>query len=142
MQARTMLAAAIAVLGLLLAACGGSDEDAAEASARSYLEALSNGDAAGVCELISSRTLADIGSHETCEGVFATGFELLDEKGSELPDYDVVDVSLEDGSATISVTVAGREQEIQLISEDGEWKLDGATAVSQFHPDLVPGDFP
>ena len=136
--------ATIAVLAaLLFAGCGGGEEEAdVEASIDGYLTALAEGDAAGVCEHIDPTTLADVGSTESCETVYSSGFELIADRGIELPDYDVADVAIDGETATVTLDIEGREQGVELTKADGEWKLHGATAISQFHPDLVPGEFP
>jgi ketosteroid isomerase-like protein len=136
--------AAIAILAaLVLAGCGGGEEEAAvESSIDGYLTALAEGDAAGVCRHIDPATLADVGSQESCETVYASGFELVADSGVELPDYEVSDVSIDGETATVTLDLDGREREVEAKQTDGEWKLHGATAISQFHPDLVPGEFP
>jgi hypothetical protein len=144
----TIRGAALSVLLALalagpLSACGGDEEAADPAAAvEQYFTALHEGDAAAVCGLISADTLADLGSPESCERLYETGFELVDERSAELPEYEVSGAEIDGESATVTVAIAGREQDVELLEEDGAWKLHGATAVSQFHPDLVPGKFP
>ena len=126
--------AAIAFVPLGCGADGESPEEA-EAALTAYLSALREGDAEGVCDLIAEATIADLGSATSCERVFESGFSLGREHGSKLPEFEIEAVAVDGDSATATLVSAGADQEVELVREEGEWKLAGATAFSQFHPD-------
>ncbi len=61
--------------------------------------------------------------------------DLLAEKDVEIPDYEITDVSVDGDSAEATLHADATENVVPLVLEDGEWKLRGATALSQIHPD-------
>ena len=133
-------ALAIALFAVIPMGCGGDeDADDAEAALSTYVEALRDGDAAAACDHVAAATIEDLGSVESCERVFTTGFELSEERDSQIPDLEVGDVSVDGDTATATIESNGADQEVTLVREDGEWKLEGATALSQFHPDAPLG---
>jgi hypothetical protein len=130
------LGAAIAVAALALGGCGGAgDEDAVRASVDAYIAALRAADADAVCARLTDAELADLDASGGCEGVFSAGFELYEEEGVVIPEYEIAAVEADGDSAEATLVGGSTEAVVPLAREDGEWKLAGSTALSDFHPD-------
>jgi hypothetical protein len=119
----------LAALALLIAGCGGSDPDEA---VREYLDAIVDQDGEAACEQLTDELRTDI---EDAPAVRATGrscadvMELAAGLNPDLGADDVEDLDIEveeDGdqaSATFENPLVGREETIDLVEVDGEWRI-------------------
>jgi len=114
--------------------CGG-DEPSPEAALESFVDAIRDGDAPAACELLAEQALADLDVAGSCAEVMGEGMDLLAEKDVEIPDYEITDVTVDGDSAEATLRADATEDVVPLVLEDGEWKVSGATALSQIHPD-------
>ena len=113
------LAAALVLALALVAGCGGGDspEDAVQA----YYDAATDEDAEAVCELLSAATIEEIEAHR---------LGLRDDASRRSASAACRTTSrsarsTEEGdTATVEVTARRRDEDVPLIKEDDEWKLD------------------
>jgi len=119
----------------LTAGCGSEQESGPEATVQAFVDALRERDAGAACEQLDARTLADLEVSGGCEEVLGAGLELFADEGVEIPDYEIGEISVDGDTAEATVTAATTDDVIQLVQEEGEWKLDGATALAGLHPD-------
>jgi hypothetical protein len=122
-------AVALAALALLIAGCGGSDPDE---PVRAYLEAIVEQDGEAACDQLSDELRADI---ERAPAARATGrtcpdvMELAAGLNPDLSTEDVEDLEIEveeegdEATATLENPLAGREETIDLVEADGEWRI-------------------
>lgn len=122
------LAALLAVLfafALVVAGCGSNDspEDVVE----SFYSALSDGDAGEICELLSASAAESAAEgEESCEEGVQKGIDSGDaEEALGVADEVEVGESSEDGdTAEVTVTFGDEEEQVPLVKEDDEWKID------------------
>jgi Domain of unknown function (DUF4878) len=119
----------LAALALLFAGCGGSDP---EEAVRTYFEAIVEQDGQAACDQLTEELRAEI---EGAPAVSATGrtcadvMELAAGLNPDLSADDVDDLDIEveeDGeqaTATLENPLAGREETIDMVEVDGEWKI-------------------
>jgi hypothetical protein len=131
----------IAVAALAVGGCGGSgDEDAVREAVDGYVAALRAADPNAVCALLTEAKLADLELSGSCAEVYGRGFELLAEQGVEVPSYEIAEVEVDEDTAEATLVSGSTEEVVPLAMEGGEWKLTGATAFGDFHPDdPIPG---
>ena len=122
-----LLATLVLAFGLAVAGCGGDGEDSPEEVTESFYAALSDSDAAEVCGLLSESAVENVvQGGDSCE----EGFEQALDTGAAqaalgiAEDIEVGEAEIDGGSATVAITSGGREDEISLVKEDGEWKID------------------
>jgi hypothetical protein len=135
-RARELLGVhAIAVL-LVLAGCGGSsEEDAVTDAVAEYVDALRDGDADAACDLLAQPALEDLDVSGGCALVLGKGLALAEREGVTIPDYEITDVQVDGDHGEATLVSAATDDVVPLVREEGEWKLEGATALAQFHPD-------
>ena len=101
---------------------GPSDEEQIQAVAENYSQAALDGDAAAACDLFSEAALEELNNSEefeSCEEVVETGFGILDDsQKKEIAEISNIQV---DGD---TATAEGRDGEVSLVRENGEWKLE------------------
>jgi len=119
----------------LTAGCGSEEQSAPEATVEAFVEALRESDAGAACEQLDTRTLDDLEVSGGCEEVLGAGLELFADEDVEIPDYEIGEVSVDGDTAEATLTAEATDDVIKLVQEDGEWKLDGATALAGLHPD-------
>jgi hypothetical protein len=130
---------ALCAVTILWAGCGSDDEDGVRTALGEYVAALRAGDAQAACSRLSADELAELDRAGSCEEVFSAGFELFEEEGVEIPDYEVSAVEIDGTAATATLTSGSTEESLPLVREGGEWKLDGGTSFGDFHPaDPIP----
>ncbi len=147
-----MLRATALILVLALApsaviGCLGSDDppDADERTAAreavvGYLDALQGGNAEEVCSMLARSEIRDLEVPTSCSEVYTEAFALLNEKGVQLPEYDIGAVTVDGERAEARLTSDATDVTVPLAQEDGVWKLAGTTSIAQFHPDdPLPG---
>jgi plasmid stabilization system protein ParE len=124
-----LVAALPAVLVLLMTGCGGSDPDQA---VRAYFEAIVEQDGEAACEQLDEELRADI---ERAPAARAAGRRCADvmelaaglNPGLSTDDVEELEIEVEeDGDravATLENPLAGREETIELVQVDGEWRI-------------------
>lgn len=121
--------ALLAALALFAPGCGGSEP---EDTVRQFFEAIVEQDGDRACEQLSEELRTDIeqapaarATGRTCADVMELAAGLNPELGTE----DVEDLAIEvkeDGDravATLQNPLAGREETIDLVQVDGEWRI-------------------
>lgn len=147
MSRPTVLILVVALAPLALFGCGGGDdppdadeETAAREAVVGYLDALRGGDADEVCSMLTDSELHDLEVPTSCREVYTEAFALLDEKGVELPEYDIGAVVVDGDHAEARLTSEATDVTVPLAKEDAVWKIAGTTSIAQFHPDNpLPG---
>jgi hypothetical protein len=131
----------IAVAALAVGGCGGSgDDDAVREAVDGYVAALRAADPEAVCALLTEVKLADLERSGSCAQVYGRGFALLAEEGVEVPAYEITAIEVDGDGAEATLVSGSTEEIVPLAMEGGEWKLAGATAFGDFHPDdPIPG---
>jgi hypothetical protein len=122
----------LAVLSVgLLAGCGGdSDSEATpEEVVADFYAATGDADPEAMCALITedaAQAAADDENADTCEEGVQASIDAGDNAGvSELADsIEVGDATIDGDEATVGITALGTEDEVHLVQEDGQWKLD------------------
>jgi hypothetical protein len=123
-----LAAGALAALALLVAGCGGSNPDE---TVRDYFEAIVEQDGQGACDRLTDELRGDIeqspaarAAGRTCADVMELAAGLNPELAPE--DVDQLEIEVdEDGdqaAATLESPLAGREETIDLVEVDGEWR--------------------
>lgn len=117
-RAAALVAALAATAAIGCGGDGGNPEDVVSAT----YEAAADGDAAGVCENLSATALESAGgSADECEEAIEPGLEAA---GAFLGEFEVGDSSVDGDTGTVEVSFAGQTEEVPVVQEDGEWKLD------------------
>ena len=133
-QVRSWALPALALIAL--AGCGGSgDEDEASDALAAYVDALRDGDAEAACDLLAEPALDDLEQSGGCELVLGKGLALAEDHGVTIPDYEITDVHVDGDHGEATLVSDATDDVVPLVREAGEWKLEGATALQQFHPD-------
>lgn len=120
---------ALAALVLLAAGCGGSDPDEV---VRDYLEAVVERDGARACDQLAEglreeieRAPAAREAGRSCADVMELAAGL--NPGLTTEDIDDVDVDVEqdgdEATARLENPLVGSEQTLDLVREDGDWKI-------------------
>lgn len=125
--------------GFVIAGCGGGDDSnggvdsgaAPEDVVEAFYNATVDGDVDTVCALITEETAKQAAEQEDAESCeeSADG-ALTDEKTKSIAEsVEVGEATVDGDSATVAVSSqeAGGEGEINLVQEDGEWKIDFAS---------------
>jgi ABC-type glycerol-3-phosphate transport system substrate-binding protein len=121
-----LLAALVLALALAVAGCGGSDESPEDVT-ESFYSALADEDAGEVCDLLSeSAAESAAGGGDSCEDGFKDALETGAAQAALglADDIEVGDSEIDGDSATVTVTSGDQEDEVPLVKEDGEWKVD------------------
>jgi hypothetical protein len=116
----------LAVLALLAPGCGGSDPDEV---VRDYFEAVVDRDGERACDQLSGELRQDIeraeGTGRTCADVMELAAGL--NPGLTKQDVEDLDISVEEigdrAIATLDNPLARREEKIDLVDEDGDWRI-------------------
>jgi hypothetical protein len=124
------LIAAFAYVG-----CGGnreSDRDEVEKTVKGVYNALAEKDAKKVCSFISEKGRKQIadsasrdGKKQDCEQVFAIGLAFAGDQLAAAKNVEVTDVKLDGDQAKAVISLQKRKSDINLVKEDGAWKLSG-----------------
>jgi hypothetical protein len=118
-----------ALLALLIAGCGGADPDE---TVRAYFEAIVERDGEAACEQLTEELRSDIEGAPAAGGVGRTCADVMELAAGLNPDLSTDDVDEleieveEDGdtaTATFENPLAGREETIELVEVDGEWRI-------------------
>lgn len=128
----TLAAILVAMLAAFAGACGGGDDPSA--TVEDFFAAVTDGDGGTACELITADGLevisGELGSAGgSCEDAIEQAGPFIEQFGLEL---EGAETTSEDGdTATVEATVSalGEEEtsEIDLVQEDGSWKISGGT---------------
>jgi len=122
-----LLAALVLALAFAVAGCGGGSDASPEEVTENFYSALADGDADEACGLLSNASAESAaGGGESCEEGFK---QALDSGAAQAAlgvadDIEVGDSEIDGDSATVTVTSGNQEDEVPLIKEDGEWKID------------------
>jgi ketosteroid isomerase-like protein len=115
----------------LIAGCGGdSGSDATpEEVVTDFYAATSDSDPETMCALITeevAQVAADDENADSCEEGVQASIDAGDNKAViKLADtIEVGDATIDGDEATVAITAQGMEDEVHLVQEDGEWKLD------------------
>ena len=120
-----LLAALVLAFALAAAGCGGGDspEDVVE----SFYSALADGDAGEICDLLSESAQEGAAAGEdSCE----EGIEAAIDSGEAerflgvADEVEVGDASEDGDTAEVTVTFGDEEEQVPLVKEDDEWKID------------------
>lgn len=150
-RARTaMLASALAVTLALPAGCGSDDSDGSAGSEEDRIKQVFDdwqasfiaGDGDAVCarltasgrqEIVAAKQSAPgAGPDASCEDVVRAIVAESDKAGLEQQPSRAVSVRIDGDTATAMVSDAGRKpQPVELVRQDGEWKLPSAGFGSQ-----------
>lgn len=127
----TAVAALTLVFALVAAGCGGDDGggDSPEDVTQSFYTALSDGDAAEICDLLSERaaqTAAEDEGADSCEDGVGKGIEsgAAEAALGAADDVEIGEATIDGDSASVAVTSGEQEAEVPLVKEDGDWKID------------------
>jgi len=129
--------ATVLASGLIAAGCGGDDDNGdvesgagPEEVVTAFYQATAESDVDTVCALITEETAQQAAEQEdedTCEASAEKG--LTDEETTSIAEsVEVGEATIDGDTATVTVSSeeAGGEGEINLVQEDGEWKIDFA----------------
>jgi len=116
-----------ALAGLLIAGCGGSD--APEDVVDEFFQATADSDAEAFCATLSEASqtqAAETEDVETCEEGAEKAFGSGDfEAAAEMAgDVEVGEATIDGDSATVTATSGDVEEEVPLVKEDDEWKVE------------------
>ena len=125
----------LAVLAMaFVAGCGGDDDEAESAAApeevvAEFYAATGAADAEGMCALITeeaAQAAADDENADSCEEGVQASIDAGDNtEVSELAaEIEVGEATIDGETATVPISARGSEDEVNLVQEDGEWKLD------------------
>jgi hypothetical protein len=132
---------ALAACSLLALSCGSDDDGsgsesqdraAVAAVAQSYLTAIANLDAGGVCNSLTKeaqqQAVAQSGSSETkCVNVFRLGFAALSDEQKQVlagqRDLEPLNIQVRGDTATGQFQYRGQTSRFTAAKVDGEWKL-------------------
>jgi len=110
----------VAVVALVAAGCGGSDGGSPEDVVSTVYEGAADGDAAKVCDNLSESALEAAGG-DSCEDELEPALEMA---GALLEGVEVGEASVEGEEGTVEISFAGDTQDVPVVQEDGEWKVD------------------
>jgi hypothetical protein len=93
-----------------------------------YSEALADGDGDAACDFLTDDAREEIEEEAggDCEAALSSlEDQLTDEQKDDLRDIEPEDVEVDGDRATATVTevVEGDEEQIELVREDGDWKI-------------------
>ena len=123
------LAACVAV-ALALAACGGGadDEDEVTSTVNGVYDALAEKDAKKVCDSLSKAGQREItktaAKGQSCEEVFKVGLSFAGDALKDAKRAEVTKVKVDGDRATASVKYKKETGRVELVKEDGSWKLN------------------
>ncbi len=125
-----LLIAALA-LALTLAACGGESEEEAEQEVEDVAIGYGESDGAAACDFLSASALDQLGGESGCTRQF---------EGVPPAEFEILDVTIEEDTATASVRNVESDQEIQLefVDEDDEWKISSFPGLETIAPTEPP----
>jgi hypothetical protein len=127
LRATAVLAAGAA---LAVAGCGGddsSDVDSSDPTAvvTALYAAAGDGDAAAMCDLLSSdaqQRAQETEDADDCET--AVEKSLSGGAGDLLSQIEVGEADVEGDSGTVEIKAFGQTDTVNVVQEDGEWKVD------------------
>ena len=124
----------LAVLAVaFVAGCGGDDESEGAATPEEvvadFYAATGDADPEGMCALITeeaAQAAADDENADSCEEGVQASIDAGDNTAvSDLADeIEVGEATIDGETATVPISALGSEDEVNLVQEDGEWKLD------------------
>jgi len=119
-------AAVAAVAALGFGGCGGGDESP-EDTVSAFYTAVGEGDFEGVCDRLSEGAIQatiDEEGAESCEEAAETSLEGAEEASALLDQIEVGEASIDGESGTVEITLEGQTDTVNVVQEDGEWKVD------------------
>lgn len=117
-KARTTTALLLTIPALALGACGGSDSDSNsdEDQITSVIEAIA-ADPVAICDNVTAADLRALGGAEACE-------RLGRESGDRATEVTIDEITVDGERATARFDDSeDGATEVQLVKEDGDWKL-------------------
>jgi hypothetical protein len=125
-----LLLAALAA-GATLAACGGESEEEATQEVEDVAIGYGESDGAEACDFLSASALDQLGGESGCTRQF---------EGVPPAEFEIIDVTVEEDTATATVENVESEQEIELefVDEDGEWKISSFPGLETIAPAEPP----
>lgn len=119
------LAAAVAVAG-----CGGSsDKDNIQTTVKNYFNAVADGDGSKACDQLSKSTKASAGGNNCASALTAASKQAnISRLKSTLKQAKVGSVKVSGSSATAVITLKGASTSVQLVKENGSWKLQAGAS--------------
>lgn len=117
---RALILVVAAGASLALVACGG-DSDGPVETVEEFVQATIDMDGEAACALVSAESLD--GEEEACIEGFGGALELTDEDIQKAEDttYEVTEET--DEAATVTANGPDGEETIELVKEDGEWRI-------------------
>ena len=122
-----LLALLVAASAALVAGCGGGDGDSPETVVEDFYAALEDGDAGAACDLLSSSAVEDsTAGGGSCEEVFQQTIDsgTIAAAFGAIGDIEIGEASIDGDTATVDITAGDQEDEVPLVKEDGDWKID------------------
>jgi hypothetical protein len=129
---RPMLLVAALVIAGALGACGGESEEEATQEIEDVIIGYGESDGAAACDFLSASALDQLGGESGCSRQF---------EGVPPAELEVGDVEIDDDTATAQVTNTGQEGsdfELELVDEDGEWKISVFPGLETIAPTDAP----
>jgi hypothetical protein len=132
------------VLGLVLAACGGSESD--EDKVRDVIEKTASSTDPADCERLGTQKfLEQVEFSEGAEAVKSCEENAEDDE-DETEEVEVSDVKVDGSTATAKVAITGggfdgQTAEMKVVEEDGDWKVDEITEFVAFDQDKLADSF-
>jgi hypothetical protein len=129
---RPLLLVAALVIAGALGACGGESEEDATQEIEDVIIGYGESDGAAACDFLSASALDQLGGESGCSRQF---------EGVPPAELEVGEVEIDDDTATAQVTNTGEEGsdfELELVDEDGEWKISVFPGLETIAPAEAP----
>ncbi len=97
-----------------------ADEQQIRELAAEIRSAATEGDGARICDVFTDESIEQFGGLDRCEEHYA-GEELTP---SEAKSFEIVDIAVDGGTATLTTRTAEEETTAELVKEDDEWLVD------------------
>jgi hypothetical protein len=129
---RPLLLVVALVIAAGLGACGGESEEDARQEIEEVIIGYGESDGAAACDFLSASALDQLGGESGCSRQF---------EGVPPAELEVGEVEIDDDTATAQVTNTGEEGsdfELELVDEDGEWKISVFPGLETIAPTEAP----
>jgi hypothetical protein len=129
-QIRRGAALVAAGAALFAAGCGGGDDDATASDdpadvVRALYAAAGEGDAEGMCELMSEAAQENAKVVEDADSCEEGNSKTLSGGGGELfSQIEVGEADVDGESGTVEIKAFGQSDQVRVVKEDGEWKVE------------------